>query len=951
MCHGRIFQPQPVLAGGGGQGVHFGFTQGAPRRFSSGGTFIFWRDGVIFVKLVIVESPAKAKTIGKFLGKEYRVEASYGHVRDLPSSADEIPEEIKSKPWARMAVDVDNDFKAVYVVQSGSKKNIAELKRHLKEADELVLATDEDREGEAISWHLLEILKPKVPVKRIVFHEITKTAIDEAIANPRDVNNELVRAQESRRILDRLFGYSLSPVLWKKVRTGLSAGRVQSVAVRLVVEREEARRAFRTAAYWDIEAKLSAKGVEFGATLKELGGKRVAEGRDFDENTGALTAKGAETVWIREAEAEKLSRELKANVPWRVVAVEQKDSKLRPYPPFSTSTLQQAASSLLGFSPKQTMKIAQKLYEGVDLGGGEREGLITYMRTDSLTLSEKALSEAGGVIAKLFGENYHHRRQFATKSKMAQEAHEAIRPTQLSRRPDAVAHLLDSEELRLYRIIWNRTLASQMADAEFLKTTVDLATNTSLGEAVLRANGSVVTFPGFLKVADSSQRDTELPAIDATMKAGPGEAIAIASADATKHETKPPARYTEAALIKQLEEEGIGRPSTYAPTISTIQARGYVTKKGNALVPSFVGIAVTQLLRQHFGEYVDLKFTARMEDALDDIAVGHEYWINFLKAFYRGEGRFGHGLQPSIEEQIGSIEFPVINIGLAADGQPIIVRLGKSQPFVQKGEGGTGNTASVPDDVAYDELTPEKAEELIEQKSKGNEGLGKDPETGLTVYALVGPYGPYVQLGDGEVVVPAAPAAVKPGAKGKVKVVKPKVIKPKRSSLLKGTPIEAVTLDLALEYLRLPKTLGVDPASGDAIKANIGRFGPYVQRGTEFRSIPKGDNIFTLTLERALALFAMPKGVRASTKTLVRNVGTHAETQKSIDIWEGRYGAYVSDGEYNATLPKGTDPATLTMEAARTLLAEAAERKPSKKKPAAKKKAAAKKPAAKKKSA
>jgi DNA topoisomerase-1 len=847
-----------------------------------------------------------------------------------------------------MAVDVDNDFQPVYVVQSGSKKQIAELKRHLKDADELVLATDEDREGEAISWHLLETLKPKVPVKRIVFHEITKSAIDEAIANPRDVNNELVRAQESRRILDRLFGYSLSPVLWKKVRTGLSAGRVQSVAVRLVVEREEARRAFKTAAYWDIEAKLSAKGVDFGAALIEVGGRRVAQGRDFDENTGALTAKGAESLWIQEEDALKLAAELKAHVPWRVTSVDQKSAKLRPYPPFSTSTLQQAASSLLGFSPKQTMKIAQKLYEGVDLGGGEREGLITYMRTDSLTLSEKALGEAGGVIAKMFGENYHQRRQYATKSKMAQEAHEAIRPTHLGRTPESVERHLDSEELRLYRIIWNRTLASQMADADLLKTTVDLTTDTSMGAAVLRANGSVVTFPGFLKVADSSQRDTELPAIDTGMKAGPGEAIAIQAADAIKHETKPPARYTEAALIKQLEEEGIGRPSTYAPTISTIQARGYVTKKGNALVPTYVGIAVTQLLRQHFGEYVDLKFTARMEDALDDIAEGHEDWINFLKAFYRGEGRFGSGLQPSIEGKLKDIEFPVITIGNAADGQPIVVRLGRTQPFVQKGEGGPGNTASVPDDLAYDDLTPGRAEELIEQKSKGNEGLGQDPETGLTVYALVGPYGPYVQLGDGEMTTETT------NAKGKTKIVK---VKPKRSSLLKGTPIESVTLDMALEYLNLPKTLGADPASGEAIKTSIGPFGPYVQRAKEYRSIPKGETPFTMTLERALELLAMPKGARASGKKLLRHLGEHGDPKVSVDLFEGRYGAYVSDGVYNATLPKGVDAATVTLEAALPLLAEAAERKPAKKKAAAKKpaakkapakKAAAKKPAAKK---
>ena len=892
------------------------------------------------MKLVIVESPAKAKTIGKFLGKDYQVEASYGHIRDLPSSADEIPEEIRSKPWARMAVDPDNDFQPVYVVQAGSRKRIADLKRQLKEADELVLATDEDREGEAISWHLLETLKPKVPVKRIVFHEITKSAIDEAIANPRSVNNELVRAQESRRILDRLYGYSLSPVLWKKVRTGLSAGRVQSVAVRLVVEREEARRAFRTAAYWDIETTLSANGIEFGATLKQLGGKRLADGGDFDPNTGALAESqaGKTPLWLREADAAKVAEDLRRNVPWRVAHVEQKETKTRPQPPFSTSTLQQAASSLLGFSPKQTMKIAQKLYEGVNLGGGEREGLITYMRTDSLVLSEKALAEAGGVIGKLFGERYHHRRQFTTKSKMAQEAHEAIRPTVLSRTPESVAAYLDSEEQRLYRIIWNRTIASQMADAELLKTTVDFEAETSLGTAVIRANGSVVTFAGFLKVADSSQRDTELPAISVGMKAGPGEAIAIQATEPVKHETKPPARYTEAALIKELEELGIGRPSTYAPTISTIQQREYVTKKGNALAPTFVGIAVTQLLREHFGEYVDLQFTARMEGALDDIAEGHQDWVNFLKAFYRGEGKFGHGLEPAIKERIKNIEFPTIGVGLAADGNPIVVRLGRSAPFLQKGEGEKAATVTLPNELTYDELTPEKAEELLELKSRGNEGLGKDPETGLTVYALVGPYGPYVQLGEGETTKEVTLAS------GKVKTVK---VKPKRSSLLKGTPIESVTLESALGYLRLPKTLGVDPASGEKIETSIGPFGPYVKRDGEFRSIPKGETPFTMTLDRALELLAMPKGSRASGKKLLRKLGEHPETQVAVEMFEGKYGPYVSDGTYNATIPKGVDLEQFTLAQALPLLAEAAERKPAKKKAAAKK-PAAKKPAAKK---
>jgi len=885
---------------------------------------------------VIVESPAKAKTIGKFLGKDYRVEASFGHIRDLPSSADEIPESIKSKPWARMAVDIDNDFQPVYVVQSGSKKRIAELKRLLQDSDGLVLATDEDREGESISWHLLETLKPKVPVQRIVFHEITKSAIDEAIANPRQVNQELVRAQESRRILDRLFGYCLSPVLWKKVRTKLSAGRVQSVAVRLVVEREEARRAFRTAVYWDLEAKLEAQGVPFTATLIDLGGKRLAQGKDFDANTGELTAEAARAskpvLWLHQEDAESLQAALKQNLPWRIATVDQKEGRLRPSPPFSTSTLQQAASSLLGFSPKYTMQLAQKLYEGVDLGGGDREGLITYMRTDSFTLSEKALAEAGGVIRDLYGPKYHERRQYATKSKMAQEAHEAIRPTQLHRTPEAAEKILHGDELRLYRIIWNRTIASQMADAELLKTTADITADSPQGTATLRANGSVVTFPGFLRVADSAQRDTELPPLQQDMSVGPGGAIAFQALDPLRHETKPPARYTEAALIKQLEEEGIGRPSTYAPTITTIQQRGYVTKRGNALIPTFVGIAVTQLLREHFAEYVDLKFTARMEDVLDEIAEGHEDWVEFLRKFYWGgeqskeESRFGGGLQPQIAARLDKIEFPAIPIGLAADGQPIVVRLGRTAPYLQKGEGGDGNTASVPEEITYEELHPEKAEELLAAKARGNESLGKCPETGLEVYALVGPYGPYVQLGE---------------------AVDKK--KPKRASLPKGTPIESVSLDTALEYLSLPKTLGKDPNTGKDIKANIGRFGPYVQHDSDFRSIPKTESVFTMTLERALELLAMPKGTRASGKKLLREIGLHPTTSTKIELFEGRYGPYVSDGTLNATLPKSIAPGDATLEQALELLAQAAEKQPAaKRKKAAPKKPAAKKPAAKK---
>jgi DNA topoisomerase-1 len=872
------------------------------------------------LKLVIVESPAKAKTIAKFLGKEYRVEASYGHIRDLPSSAAEIPASIKQKPWARMAVDVDNQFQPHYVVQKESKKRMAELKKLLKDADELVLATDEDREGESISWHLLEELKPKVPVKRIAFHEITKEAIKEAIANPRDVNDQLVRAQESRRILDRLYGYSLSPVLWKKVRTKLSAGRVQSVAVRIVVEREEARKAFNVSEYWDVEAALEAQGKPFKATLTSLDGKRLASGKDFDSTTGALK-ESSDSVWVQGEKAKALAQQLEQNVPWNVVRVEQKQSTQRPQPPFTTSTLQQAASSLLGFSPSRTMRLAQELYEGIDLGGGDREGLITYMRTDSVVLSDKALGEAGEVIKKRFGADYHKGwRRYTTKSKMAQEAHEAIRPTHLDRHPDDVAHLLPNDELRLYRLIWNRTLSSQMADAELLKSTIDFEAKTDDGAAILRANGSVVTFPGFLRVADVQQRDTELPPVKEGMQAGAGKDISIQKLDALKHETQPPARFTEASLVRALEEEGIGRPSTYAPTIGTIQARGYVIKKGNALAPTFLGIAVTLLLRDHFAEYVDYKFTARMEDALDNIAEGNQDWIKFLGGFYfgdgNGEGQFGHGLKPQIEGELEKIEFPNIPIGIAADGQPIIVRVGKNAPFLQKGEGGATQTASVPEEVLYEDLDMAKAEELLATAAKGQEALGVHPETGEKVYALLGPFGPYVQLGQ---VVEGEP-------------------KPKRASLPRGTSLEQVDLETALEYLSLPREVGRHPETGNKVSAAIGRFGPYIKHGDDFRSLRGDDTVFNVSLERALELLAQPKG-GGRTKTKLRDIGEHPETKNKIELFEGRYGPYITDGEANASLPKGADPAAFTLAQAVELLKNA----PPKKKGAAKRKPAARK--------
>jgi DNA topoisomerase-1 len=898
------------------------------------------------LKLVIVESPAKAKTIGKFLGKDYHVEASYGHVRDLPTSAAETPKEIKDQPWADLAVDVDNDFTAYYVVQKDSKKQIAELRKLLKDSDEVVLATDEDREGEAISWHLLEILKPKVPVRRIVFHEITQEAIDHAVANPRNVNDGLVRAQEGRRILDRLFGYRLSPVLWRKVRPGLSAGRVQSVALRLVVEREEARRAFKRSTYWDVEAALSAEGKQFEATLVSVDGKRLASGKDFDADTGAL--KSEDVAWIRdEAEAEATRKALEENLPWVVSRVEQKEATQRPYPPFITSTLQQAASSLLGFNPSHTMRVAQRLYEGIDLGGGEREGLITYMRTDSVTLSDRALGEAASLIKGTYGEEYHQPRRFKTKAKGAQEAHEAIRPTDLKRRPEQVAKFLDADQQKLYRIIWNRTIASQMADAKLLKTTVEFTARTDRGEGVLRANGSVVTFPGFLKVADSAQQDTLLPEVkegQQVARDATAGGLALEGCKAVKHETKPPARYTEASLIKKLEDEGIGRPSTYAPTVGVIQGRNYVERQGKNLVPTYLGIAVVRLLRQYFPEYIDFDFTARMEGALDDIADGDRDWVDFLRAFYRGNGDFGPGLENEIKNKLEEIEFPAIPVGEDENGTPIVVRLGRKAvaPFVQRGEGGEGNTASVPLDLPYDELTAEKALDLIAERAKGNEPIGDDPETGEPIFALVGPYGPYVQRG----------------------AVTEENKKPKRTGLPKGTPIESVTMEMALGYLSLPRKLGDHPESGKSVRAGTGRFGPYIVHDGDFRSLPKDENVLTVSFEKAMELLAQPKRTRGQ-KTVLKKLGKHPESEVELVVYDGRYGPYVSDGKLNASLPKDSDVEAFTVEQAVPLLAEAAEKKPgrkrkaapkkkaaAKKKPAAKKKAAAKKkPAAKKKAA
>ena len=860
------------------------------------------------MKLIIVESPAKARTISRFLGKGFEVAASYGHIRDLPGSAAEIPAEHKKKSWGRLGVDPDDSYKAIYVVSAENKKHVTELKKLLKKADEVLLATDEDREGEAISWHLQEELAPKIPVRRITFHEITKGAIEAALAAPRDLDMQLVRAQESRRILDRLFGYSLSPVLWKKVRGKLSAGRVQSVAVRLVVEREEERQAFRIAKYCDVEAELVRKSpgqedLVFTARLTAIDGVRLAGGKDFDPDTGLLKDPG-KRFHLGDELAMTLAAAAKGAVPWTVGPVERKESTQRPAPPFTTSTLQQAASGRLRLAPQRTMRIAQRLYEGVALGGGEREGLITYMRTDSLTLSEKALAEAERLIRRDFGPEYSDGpRRYRTKAKGAQEAHEAIRPTDVSRTPEKMAAYLDGEDLALYRLIWNRTVASQMTDAKLDKTAVDFAVATGEHALTFRSNGSIVTFPGFLRVYGDRDRDALLPELAEGMRIGSTmqepapdtPSILIPNVEPLRHETAPPARYTEASLIKKLEEEGIGRPSTYAPVISTIQARDYVTKKGGALLPSYIGIAVTHMLRDHFGHYVDVKFTAGMEEDLDRIAAGEVDWIEFLDDFWKGD-EGDPGLARTIEQEIERIDFPRIPVGTDPDtGQPIDLRIGKTWVYIAV-EGHPDRRATLPVDLLIDELTEEKAIELIRRALKADEPLCKDPETGKNIYAKVGPFGPYLQLGEPE------------GDK-----------KPKRVGLGKGTDITTITNEYALKLLSLPREIGTDPESGKPVRAGLGMYGPYVELNRVFASVPSVDVLFTIGLEDALERIR-----NKNRRPVLRELGPHPETGLVLNILKGRYGPYVTDGELNATIGKDQDPEEVTMEQAVTLLAEAA---------------------------
>jgi DNA topoisomerase I len=896
--------------------------------------------------LIIVESPAKAKTIARFLGDEFDVstgdvsasgarhllkpvvESSVGHIRDLPAGAADVPEAYKGESWARLGVDVENDFKPLYVLNPDKKDVVKRLRSELKAADELFLATDEDREGEAIAWHLLEVLNPPddMPVKRMVFHEITPHAIEEAINNPRQLDRRLVDAQETRRILDRLYGYEVSPVLWKKVSRGLSAGRVQSVATRLVVERERERMQFVAASYWDIEGEFSTRegGERFGATLVQLDGSRLATGKDFDLFGQPVRA---DVAVLDEPGATRLASELRG-APFAVRSVERKPYRRRPAPPFITSTFQQEASRKLRLSAQQAMRYAQSLYEN---------GYITYMRTDSTTLSATALSAARTEIAARYGDQYlpSEPRSYAKKVKNAQEAHEAIRPAGDSfRSPEQVAREVNAGEARVYELIWKRTIASQMTDATGETVSVRLGTTTSTGrDAEFATSGTVITHQGFLLayVEDRDEgdangdddRERRLPSL------AEGDVLDAHELSPKGHETSPPPRYTEASLVKRMEELGVGRPSTYASIINTIQQRGYVWKKGSALVPSFTAFAVVTLLERHFPNLVDYAFTARMEDDLDGIASGEGESAPWLADFYFGRLDGGNkregGLKQLVSEQLDDIDAAEINsilLGHDPDGLPIYAKPGKQQsPYLVRGD----DTASIPDDLPPDELTVDKALELL-ARPKGGRELGVDPETGLPVYAKTGRFGPYVQLGEFD------------DESGE---------KPKMASLFQTMSVDDVNLDEALRLLGLPRVVGVDRDSGEEITALNGRYGPYLKKGDDTRSLETEEQIFTVSLDEALRLFAEPKRRRGQRPTpLLRELGDDPVSGKPMVLKDGRFGPYVTDGETNASLRKGDDVDTITIERAAELLQDRRERGPAKKRTAKKK--VAKKRAAKK---
>lgn len=833
------------------------------------------------MKLVIVESPTKAKTIKRFLPDGFVVESSLGHIRDLPQSSSDIPVQHKKAKWSRLGIDVEHDFKPLYIIHSEKKKHIATLKKLMKEADELYLATDEDREGEAISWHLLEVLQPTVPIKRLVFHEITKEAIQAALAQPRSIDMHLVSAQETRRILDRLYGYEVSPILWRKVAPKLSAGRVQSAALQLIVAREKARMAFHSAVYYDVSVVFAtAQSSTFTGKVVTLAGKKIAGSKDFDSTTGHVLEKINQTVTVLDAATSTQLCDRLAKKTWTVTDVQHKPLTITPKPPFITSTLQQDAGRKFGWPAGKTMRTAQRLYE---------QGYITYMRTDSVVLSNEALQAARQKIVRLYGEPFAapHPRQYKGKNKLAQEAHEAIRPagTQM-RTVDEIGQLPD-DEARLYDLIWKRTLASQMADAKVQQTTIQL----TYADVTAQATGRTIQFIGFMKVYAESTDDANgkdeavLPALTAS------ETVTTQTATPDEHHTKPPARFTEASLIKELESNGIGRPSTYATIMDTIQNRGYIYKQGNALVPRFVAFAVVALLGNNFPNLVNTDYTAAMEEDLDRIAAGQTEALPYLRDFYFGHDQ-GKGLHEMLQVDIDPRKTCTIPLGTDQHGHPINVRVGRFGPFVEEVLPDGEHTASIPDTIPPDELTVDQALAFIEKRAAGPTALGADPVSGEPVYLLDGRFGPYVQLGE------------KTDDKKK---------KPKMKSLFKGMTGADVTLDVALQLLSFPKVLGTYPKTEAEIVADNGRFGPYIKAGVETRSLSPEDNLLTLTLDRAIAMLETPKA-RGRRTTILKDLGGN------IQVCSGRYGAYLHCGKTNAAIPKGMSVDTITLEQAATII-------------------------------
>lgn len=842
--------------------------------------------------LVIVESPTKAKTIRNFLPSGYQVTASMGHIRDLPQSASEIPAAVKGEQWAQLGVNIEKNFEPLYVIPKDKKKVVKELQDSLKLADELVLATDEDREGESISWHLLQVLKPKVPVKRMVFHEITEEAIRSAIQNCRQVNDNLVHAQETRRILDRLVGYTLSPLLWKKIAAGLSAGRVQSVAVRMLVIRERARRAFKTGTYWDLKAALtSLDDRPFEAKLVALDGKKLATGADFDEATGQIAA-GKKVVLLNEEQAQTLRDRLRSG-DWTVADIEERPNTRKPSPPFTTSTLQQEANRKLRLSARDTMRTAQSLYE---------QGYITYMRTDSVHLSQQAIEAARACVTELYGANYlsPQPRQYATKAKGAQEAHEAIRPAGSTfRTPQQTG--LSGRELQLYDLIWKRTVACQMADARQTFVSAQIRVEN----AEFRASGKRIDFPGFFRAYVEGSDDPDAAIEDREVLLPPltkGDRVNCQDLEALRHDTQPPARYTEAALVKMLESEGIGRPSTYASIIGTIVDRGYAQQLGNALVPTFTAFAVTGLLENHFPDLVDFGFTAQMERTLDEISTGKTSWLPYLRQFYLGDG----GLDTQVKVRESAID-PAEARTIVLEDLNADIRIGRYGAYVEVvDDQGATVKASLPKDLTPADLDAEQIATLIRQKTEGPASIGNHPETGESIYVLTGAYGPYVQLGE----------------------VTDENPKPKRTSLPRGVTPENLTLELALGLLSLPRLLGQHPETSRPVKASLGRFGPYIVHdmgkdgGQDYRSLKADDDVTTITLERALELLAQPKASRSrKQKTPLRELGPHPDDNEPVNLYQGPYGIYVQHGKVNAGLAEGQTVESLTLAEALELLA------------------------------